>query len=228
MIRSSSILLLALPLLLLGCGRKAKDADLPPEEAQASEAEAVDANKAEAPAENACLPTPFWAEDRGESVFIELLHIPAKRGNRNGAGYRLHEDGRIETYTDVELFVNDEGKLDTRPGDAIWKTVGSLDGAKLEEARELAKESSREELEKWAPKRIREGLDIESTLLTIIKGDETIRTCYFGDRPPAPIGKVEKAVHDYRMGLRKAAKEAEKAEKVDKVDKAGAGDAEKR
>lgn len=196
-LRLSCLLALALPLALVGCRRKS------PQPPVASEAEPIASASASSQAANACPPDPAWAEELPADAIVEVLHLPAKRANRNGAGYRLFEDGRFQTYTDVELFVNDAGKLDTRPGDAVWKTMGGVEGAKLEATRKLVLESPREELESWAPKRKPKDLDIDATLVRLRANGEIVRSCYFGDRAPPPLGAIERAVHDLGRGIKK-------------------------
>lgn len=196
----------ALPLLLLAsCGRKAAPA---PTGAEASPV--ASALAPEAPV-NACPPAPSWAAELPTEAVAEVLHIPAKRANRNGAGYRLFDDGRLDTYTDVELFVNSAGKLETRPGDAVWKTTGMPEASKVEAARNLFSETSREDLEAWAPKQPRKDVEGEWTLIRLRKDDDLVSTCYFGHRGPPPLAALERAVHDLRSSI----KAAERAVKED-------------
>lgn len=211
MARSTLLLLSVLPLALVACGRKAPAAEA---ESKASPAASASASAEEKVETSACPPAPSWAAELPSEVVVEVLHIPAKRANRNGAGYRLFEDGKLDTYTDVELFVNAAGKLDTRPGDAVWKTTGTPESSKLEAAQRLFAETSREDLEAWAPKKRPKELTSEWTLLRIRKDGELVSTCYIGHRAPPPLAALERAVHDLRGSIKsaeKAAKEVEKA-----------------
>lgn len=209
MARPTLLLVSVLPLALLACGRKAPPAPAEAEDkAQPAASASVSAEeKVEA---SACLAAPEWAADLPSEVVVEVLHVPAKRAQRKGAGYRLFEDGKMDTYTDVELFVNAAGKLETRPGDAVWKTAGMPEGAKLEAARKLFSETSRDDLEAWAPKKLPRELESEWTLIRVRKEGELVSTCYVGHRAPPPLAALERAVHDLRGSIKKAEKGAEK------------------
>lgn len=193
--RLSWMIALSFPLALVACRREPS----PPE--AKTEAKPVASSRPEA---NACPPVPAWAGEFPTGAIVEVLHVPnqAKSDAGDGTGYRLFEDGRLDTYSVLEFFTNDAGTLESRRVPGTWSTPGGVSGEKLEATRKLVLDTKREELEKWAPKRKPKDAGADFTLIRANYEGTVVQTCYFGDHAPPPLGAIERAMHDLRGGIK--------------------------
>jgi len=143
-----------------------------------------------------CPQPPAWAGELPSEVLAEVLHLPATEGRE--VGYRVHEDGTLETYAEVELVLGANGAVASRAVPGRWKEVGRAQEKKLAFLRRQLREASPEELEAWAWHR---GGDDDVTLIRLRRDGQIVRSCYFGDRAPPPLGAIERQVLDLRLGI---------------------------
>ena len=141
-----------------------------------------------------CPPRPAWAGKLDDSVEVELLHASEKKkGEAHGTGYRLLRDGRFETYDDVLLEPNDEGKLVFKRVEGKWSTRGFLQQSAREALAKRAGEVPAERLDgRWRT----EGASFVQTHLALRRGDAIHASCYFGQDAPKALADLEKKIHD--------------------------------
>lgn len=150
-----------------------------------------------AAAASPCPPFPAWAsKELPAGVLVDVLHVPSREDR--SVGYRLHEDGRLETHAKVELVVGADGQLTARPIAEAWKEVGRVPDERLETTRRLIREASADELRAWAGHR---GGEEGTTFLRMRRDGQILESCYFGDRAPPPLGLIERHVLDLRLGI---------------------------
>jgi hypothetical protein len=131
-------------------------------------------------------------------VEADLLHA----SDTHGTGYRLHTDGHLETYDDMEVLKTDAGrvKLDRVPG--RWRDRGQVAASGLEALRNTIAAASAEQLQ---GARTGKGGDATRTHLFLRRDGQTHAFCYLGDQAPADLAPIEKAMHDLMKHLGDAA-----------------------
>lgn len=142
-----------------------------------------------------CPELPSWAGELPADVFAEVLHLP---GEPRAIGFRVYEDGKLETWAQVELVLGADGTLGSRPIEGKWKDEGRVLPERLDLLRQAVRATPPDELAAWSGYR---GEGEEATVIRIRRDGQIHQSCYFGDRAPAPLNRIERLVLDLRFGV---------------------------
>lgn len=164
----------------------------PPAPAAAPAEAASSANSAA----DACPAAPAWARDEPAGLLIEVLYVPGVPGTHVGTGYRLFEDGRLDTFGDIEFYLDDAGKAHSRRIPAEWRTEGGVGGEALDRTRKVVDGTARDELDGWTKGRPHETKPIDLTVVRARQGGTLHHACYLGDPAPPALGALESAVKE--------------------------------
>lgn len=136
-----------------------------------------------------CSALPKWALPQPQDIEADLQHLSMS----HGTGYRLHADGRLETYDDTELVKDDAGKTRLVAAEGRWRTRGVV---APEGIRKLREAIAAAEPDKLVGKRAGKGDLTNISNFTVTRDGKRILFCYAGDQAPADLLPIEQALHD--------------------------------
>jgi len=136
-----------------------------------------------------CPSPPPWASSKGLSIEVDLQHVSMS----HGTGYRLHSDGRLETYDDTDLVKDDAGKSRLARVPGRWRSRGVVP----EEARAALRSLiANADPDKLVGRRTGKGDSTNVSHFVLTRDGKSRWFCYAGDQAPDDLLPIEQAIHD--------------------------------
>jgi hypothetical protein len=149
----------------------------------------------------ACPAAPSWAGKQSDEIEVDLLHTT----EAHGTGYRLFNDGHLETYDDLELIKSDAGRMKLEKVAGSWRNRGPVDVQGLEAVRRAI--GATDEREMVGSRTGQGGGKDSRTHMLIVRDGKRTSFCYVGDQAPKGLEAVERAIHDLVKYAREVAKD---------------------
>jgi hypothetical protein len=139
-----------------------------------------------------CPPTPEWAGNPPDEahLLVELLYQPDGDAGRKGTGMRIHDDGRVSAFDELDFHVGPDGKLVGQNIPGMWRPLAPARPGRLDELRSLLSSLDEPSLTRWQGKG-RKGAG-RPTMLTVRPGKSgALRSCYKGQEGSRAQAQVE-------------------------------------
>jgi hypothetical protein len=139
-----------------------------------------------------CPSAPEWAEPAPDEahLLVELLYQLDPDAGRKGTGMRIHDDGRVSAFDELDYRVGPDGKLvgQTIPG--MWRPLAPARPGRIDELKALLSSLDAASLADWQGKG-RKGPG-RPTMITVRTGKAgALRSCYKGQEGSAAQAQVE-------------------------------------